>query len=790
MPLAALRAAKCQPLIERFAVRDVPEAPGSDPSDNGVGVVELYIPAPAMASKEQALLYHLATRNLFAWVFRKSLVGHHLGQSIVGLLDSMHEFRSPDAENLEELLDYLNGEGYLDMLCRPGHALAILHFAEFFQLKGLYINAFAHCVGMSDRLFLSSEYEHIRSASRKLVRRGRVEMGLRLGRAGAMLGTFLEDDLSEANLGLSAGARAHLDRFRSFLFSFYTSKFGCYPPRSIDARSTIFEPKKYRIMRADFEALYDYLVDESFTTSQSSPFLAQGGICTLQSVHSFDLRHQFRSLDNPLPLLPKVVVQPTPKSKKFAWLPKPDKLRPDGRLIAHAALAKAANTTRVDLLDNDLVCAYRRFEEDSVFDSPKADRMEKVTQVDARKVRWILIYAAYQTLLSCTEAPPGVAIDDAPYNLAISAENLPPWREELPIRTLLRRQASLIMDLQPPSMSSSGLTTPSNSATELSIEIKPDVDYFALTHRDEQTPRQQMRFMTNGPPAIPPRTMSLTRSMSLSRNNTIRRSLSLFRGGPAAKHHDDDIPPIPLRRPSRPTHHEIVVQGYGNGTNRVNLASDAGDVAAAAHDGTDAAVPEEEEQKSLSVVTATANRSPSTSSSSSRDSGSHISSTSVSPDSPTTTYTSLPGSRRGSAADPCGGVPTDGSRALRRLSLAASTARSTNDVRNEAANDMPPVPSLPPTVPRRNPGRRYFSMYGLESLRPTPLRVPPKRQSTIGIPGTSSPWDGDDRTHYMETAYQRALESVTADREAKSEWEHFVGIGGLVAASAAAPAKP
>jgi hypothetical protein len=121
--------------------------------------VELFIPAPAGADKNQAFLYHLATRNLFAWIFRRSLVGEHLGSALVGLLNSMHEFRLPTEDSVADLFDYVDEEGYLDIVGQPNHALAMLHFAEHFQLRELYIDAFAHCAGMNERLFFSSEFQ-------------------------------------------------------------------------------------------------------------------------------------------------------------------------------------------------------------------------------------------------------------------------------------------------------------------------------------------------------------------------------------------------------------------------------------------------------------------------------------------------------------------------------------------------------------------------------------------------------------------------------------------------------
>lgn len=167
VPFEALMQAKCHPLVARFLARDGPvlsTRPGQRYFDfvdrmNPNARIELYIPPPPMATREEALRHHLTTRNFFAWVFRRSLVGEHLGTTLISLLNSMSEFRCPGEDNMEGLLSYLDEEGYLELRNQPIHALAILHFAEYFQFKDLYINAFTHCVGMMDQLFAIPEYQ-------------------------------------------------------------------------------------------------------------------------------------------------------------------------------------------------------------------------------------------------------------------------------------------------------------------------------------------------------------------------------------------------------------------------------------------------------------------------------------------------------------------------------------------------------------------------------------------------------------------------------------------------------
>jgi hypothetical protein len=87
------------------------------------------------------------------------MVGRNLGGALVTLLHSMREFRSTPGSNVDDLLKYMRQSQYLDMVEAPIHATAALHIAETFHLGSLYKQAFAHCVGMHDRLFYSSEYQ-------------------------------------------------------------------------------------------------------------------------------------------------------------------------------------------------------------------------------------------------------------------------------------------------------------------------------------------------------------------------------------------------------------------------------------------------------------------------------------------------------------------------------------------------------------------------------------------------------------------------------------------------------
>ncbi|KAJ4268856.1 hypothetical protein NW762_002926 [Fusarium torreyae] len=574
VPFSALLDAQCYPLIQRFLVWEGIQRPNLRElmrwsRKNPMRRIELYIPPPPTTDKTQAFNYHLATRNFFAWIFRRSMVGTSLGGALIGLLHSMHEFRSGVDDNVSDMMDYFDEEGYLDMANQPNHALAMLQLAEFFEMRELYIRAFAHCVGMSQYLFDDPGFQELGPATRKLIRKGHLELDYRMTQSSSMLKTFLDDELSEAHLSVAAGARAHLERFRSFLLSFYTTKLGYYPPTTADPESNEFDSSILQIMREDFEALYDLLVDDQYTSSDTMPPTAHGGICTIQLVQSFDFEHEYTTLEHPLPLIPDTGGN---NSRRMSWLPGRVTLRSDRKVTAHAALINASNLMKPGVSQNDLVRAYRRFEEDSIMSPNKADKQEKVSLVDARKVRWILIYATYQVLRYATDIAPELEeeeINEAHYSLTALTEKVPPWDTPREMDHLLRRQTQYVTGDLDWSVHAEG-NAHGNEDAFGKIEIKPDIDYFALTHRDRpQTQHDNQKLERRASvPSRPSRSNSLTQA--LSRSSTLRRSMRMFKS-------PTSTPPQSITPPSRPTYHEIVVHGYGNGTNDVSVETDGSD---------------------------------------------------------------------------------------------------------------------------------------------------------------------------------------------------------------------
>jgi len=132
----------------------MPNCPGCDPTET---LQELYIPAPYGAGLEEVFNHHITTRNFFAWLYNRPLAGRTLGQALVDLKERVDVYRPDNYEqNKLEVISYAESQRYLDFRECVDHSLAALHLAEHVQIEDLWIDAFAHCVGMSHRGLRSS----------------------------------------------------------------------------------------------------------------------------------------------------------------------------------------------------------------------------------------------------------------------------------------------------------------------------------------------------------------------------------------------------------------------------------------------------------------------------------------------------------------------------------------------------------------------------------------------------------------------------------------------------------
>ena len=356
------------------------------------------------------------------------------------------------------------------------------------------------------------------------------------------LSKFLDEDFSAAYLGLTPGARSHLNRFRRFLHTFYVKKFGYWPP----PKGSAFPKSLYRSMYFDFQKLYDFLVDTGSTTDFALQGPASGGICVLQNVDSFDKRHKFTPQPHPLPLIP-CYAETTKKMESQKALRQltlaSQHSKANNVQTISAALAAATNTQDASVTGSGIVQEYIHFER--TYSSTLNQRDEKVSVTDARKVRWLLIYGILQYLVSALRAPKEVRDSET---------------ADYPLCCLLPEQSSW--------PGSSQVSTPSAASTENvpqaideylngsqseSNSIQPDChreDYFSSRATSRCSSVEVPAPLRLSIPGANPPTRTFG-SISFSGRSSRRNSLKL-----------------------KPTNHcEIIVHGYGNGLNEAITAS-------------------------------------------------------------------------------------------------------------------------------------------------------------------------------------------------------------------------
>jgi hypothetical protein len=152
---------QCGSLFSLFHIEE--ELQYHDTRMNGVPdlsrIYKIFIPSPTDYVREESFSWHITTRNFFAFLLDKPLVGSHLGKAIVDLQDRLQLFRTGEADNIKDMATYMESVGYLEFNHCADYALAVLYYAEHFKYHEMWIDAFCHCIGMNDILHTSLEFE-------------------------------------------------------------------------------------------------------------------------------------------------------------------------------------------------------------------------------------------------------------------------------------------------------------------------------------------------------------------------------------------------------------------------------------------------------------------------------------------------------------------------------------------------------------------------------------------------------------------------------------------------------
>ena len=414
--------------------------PDGTAAEDGVSPVlyELSFPVPAGASQAEVLRHHLATRNVFALLMNKAIVGLDFGQTLKDLHGRLLQYMPPETGCAGMIKRYLVDNELNDVRNDPAIAAGLLAWSEDPSVcwpEG-WREGFVHCVGMYPRLSATTEIGGIGLLSQELLERAHDELHVRVGAAEDRLSSFDFHDVWPVGSASPSAARSSFDSFRRFLRHFYEKACKTSPVQGTreNGKGWLTRSLVDRLQR-DFGALYDYVVDRDViwdgserrserrpkivSRTKRATFRADSHDLPMTDLLvTFDDRNGFPHIPHPYPLLPtSIPIENGGKRSLFDFKAT--------KGVDNRTSLSYAEATNVFLLGprfgrNDLVDAFHKFE--------KRDQLGKVNPLDARKGRWILLYCILQALADVSVDTPGLwCKGGVSYFLNPRLNGAPPW---------------------------------------------------------------------------------------------------------------------------------------------------------------------------------------------------------------------------------------------------------------------------------------------------------------------------------------------------------------------------
>lgn len=405
---------------------------------------EIHFPAPDGASRIEILRYHITTRNFFAFLLNKPLVGLTFYQALIDLYERLLVFMPRECNTSDVIIRFVTRNRLHNVCNNPAAAAGLLAYSEDDEVQWPegWREGFVHCSGMYTKLRELPEFRDISHVSRTLLERSHLELQARIQVAEDRLSTFNFEDMWPSHTTHPSAARASFDYFRQFLLQFYGKAYKNWPPRGVEnsdgnwlTRTVICH------LQEDFGALYDYSVDRDVVWAETKEpseryrvmvrkkngaviKINNDGLDLAKLFVHFDHEHKHPHIPHPYPLLPRSMpVGETGKAQQKQSL-FTSKTKALEKQIIHAySIASNALLLGPHVAANSLVEGFQRFE--------KTDHLGETDPRDARKGRWILLFGILQTLSHVSADTPDIWFkDDVSYYLMPRLKGPPPWVTE------------------------------------------------------------------------------------------------------------------------------------------------------------------------------------------------------------------------------------------------------------------------------------------------------------------------------------------------------------------------
>lgn len=393
---------------------------------------EIHFPAPDNASRPEILRHHITTRNIFALLVGKPLVGLTYYQALTDLHERLRLYMPQDVDCAHLLIRYLVRNRLHNVSNDPAAAAGLLAWSENIGIRWQegWREAFVHCVGMYPDVRALPEARDISHACRTLLERSHLELHARTETCESRLSTFNFDDMWLTSASQQTLPRRSFDRLRHFLRQYYERAYKGWPPTAAHGSDDRWLTRELvQRLQSDFAGLYDYLVDRN----RCWDMVAEQKIRQKRDVEGsddhtsltklflfFDKKHKYPHIPYPYPLLPASaadILEGKPSKRSMFT----SKSRTTEKRVVHAC-AEASNSLLIgpEVATNNLVEAFVRFE--------KTDLVSEANPREVRQGRWILLYGILQVLATMSVDTPGLCFKDAPYFMNAHFKGNVPWQ--------------------------------------------------------------------------------------------------------------------------------------------------------------------------------------------------------------------------------------------------------------------------------------------------------------------------------------------------------------------------
>ncbi|KAF3181838.1 hypothetical protein TWF225_006863 [Orbilia oligospora] len=214
------------------------------------------------------LRHYITIRNVFACIFDSFCVGLIEEDSplLSDLVDRMLMYFDGSEDSLgEKLSEFIKKSGLWDVSNDPVKAVDLLHLAATYEMEDLYLEAFAHSVGMWPQVLASKAHEALPEPVITILTSRHKRLTNKIDVFSQNMKGFHFKELWTVNspaTKLPSTVRKGYESMRTFLYKYYTTAgFPKWPPKDLTTRPVVLS------IYSDFCALYQLLVDRQYTSS-------------------------------------------------------------------------------------------------------------------------------------------------------------------------------------------------------------------------------------------------------------------------------------------------------------------------------------------------------------------------------------------------------------------------------------------------------------------------------------------------------------------------------------------